>query len=192
MSSLFNSKQERYTLGKYVANILREIGPNLGLVLDKYGWANLDDLIQLIRKHYTNIDKEYIKEIVDKDAQKRFQLEGNHIRAKTGHKYNVEMPTNPIKPPDILYHGTSKITVNKIFQQGILKMGKSYVHLSSTIDRAYHVGLRKSQKPIVLSIEATKAYNQGVRFWRSGQISPDGEIYLSDEIPPDCLIRSSF
>jgi putative RNA 2'-phosphotransferase len=118
------------------------------------------------------------------DAQHRFEILNGRIRAKTGHRYPVKIPFLPSIPPDLLFHGTSVESLNKIRQQGILRMGKAFVHLSTTRERAFRVGLRKTNEPQIILIKARKAYEAGIRFWRSGQVSPDGEIFLSDEIPP--------
>jgi putative RNA 2'-phosphotransferase len=130
---------------------------------------------------------EHVKEISEKDPQHRFEIVGNRIRARAGHRFHVEVPQKPILPPSRLYHGTCDDAIPGIKAKGILRMGKSYVHLSDTTERAHRIGLRKSKNPVILEIRAADAAAGGVRFWRSGQISSDGEIFLSDEIPPSFI-----
>lgn len=189
MKTVFSSKEERYKIARYLALILRELAPSLKLKVDNYGWVTLDSIISVIKSKFPNINLEHIKEIVEKDAQRRFEISGNKIRAKAGHKFTVIVPSPPTEPPEFLYHGTSQKVVNLILKSGILKKGKSYVHLASTIKRARRIGLRKDSNPVILKIEAKNAYHSGINFWKSGQISPDGEIFLSDEIPPKFISR---
>jgi len=183
MTDLFTNKENRYVIAKYLALILRELAPTLGIEVDQYGQADLKEVLTIVKNQYTQVELAHIKEIVDKDAQRRFEIVGEKIRAKAGHKYRVLIPFPNIEPPEYLFHGTSKESAELIKKSGILKMGKAYVHLATTIERAKRIGLRKSDNPIILKIDARKASESGLRFWRSGQKSPDGEIFLSDEIP---------
>ena len=184
MTIAFDNKQERYAVGKQLALFLRELAPSCNIEIDKYGYIAIQDAISEIKQIFPNIRVEHINEIVEKDAQKRFEITDNKIRTKAGHKYKIINPSNPIKPPQKLYHGTSPEAANLILESGILRMGKAYVHLSSTIERAKVVGLRKATQPTILTINAISAFEDGINFWKSGQISQDGEIYLSEKIPP--------
>ncbi|WP_429076864.1 RNA 2'-phosphotransferase [Aeromonas veronii] len=55
-------------------------------------------------------------------------------------------------PPIALYHSTSPELARIILKDGLLPMGKQYVHLSIDIDTAIQVGRRKSNKPVLLQI----------------------------------------
>lgn len=185
MKTIFDSKQERYEVARHLVLILRELAPSLGLDVDKYGWVAVKTILMEMKARFPQIEFAHIKEIVDKDAQKRFEISGERIRAKAGHKYDVLVPSPPVEPPELLYHGTSSDAARLILKSGILLMGKAYVHLSTTIERASRIGLRKTTHPVILKVEARRAFEAGLKFWRSGQISPDGEIFLSEEIPAD-------
>lgn len=183
----FKNKAERYKVGRRVSELLRVDTEARGLNPDCYGFVDMDMLMDHLRPAIPYICREHLLEIVQKDAQNRFEIDEDRIRTRAGHRYLVEIPHDPIKPPELLFHGTCREAAAKIIQNGLLKMGKAYVHLAGTVERAMRVGHRKSAQPALLVISASKAWLDGVRFWRSGQVSPDGEIYLSDEIPPEFI-----
>lgn len=183
MKSVFKNKEERYQVGRMIATLLRHDAPNL-FTVDPYGYIDIDALLSTMQRQGFDITIDHIVEVVSKDAQKRFEIFRGKIRAKAGHSFPVLPTSDDTIPPEFLYHGTSVKAANQILETGILGMGKTYVHLASTIERARRVGLRKSNTPVILKIKAQSAHAYGVRFWKSGQIAPDGEIFLSDAIPP--------
>ena len=181
---LFKNRDERYTLARNLILILRELPVELDLQVDNYGYASIPNLLAKLTATYPDITIDHIMEIAQKDAQKRFEISGGKIRAKTGHRYYVKLPSDTVKPPEFLYHGTSGEAAMEILKTGILKMGKAYVHLTNTPERARRIGFRKSSNPKILKVHAKKAFDANIQFWKSGQVAPDGEIYLSNEIPP--------
>jgi putative RNA 2'-phosphotransferase len=183
MLSYFQSKEERYKVGRALSRLLRIDAPNF-LEVDDYGYAPIAAVVFALQYKGFDITSVHLIEIVDKDAQQRFEIFRGKIRAKAGHKYPVKPTSEPMVVPEFLYHGTSPESAKNIMLTGILRMGKAYVHLASTPQRAKIIGQRKSKTTIVLRIKAKDASSSGVRFWRSGQVSSDGEVILSDEIPP--------
>lgn len=188
MVSNFKSSQERHTVGRALAFLLRDQAP-LMLEVDKYGYAPVEAVVYTMQQQGFNVQQEHITEVVNKDPQHRFELFQGKIRAKAGHRYQVEPTSEPMIPPEFLYHGTSAKSAERIVGTGILSMGKAYVHLASTVQRCKIVGLRKSKTPVILRIKSREAHNAGIRFWKSGQVSPDGEIILSDKIPSQFVER---
>jgi len=159
------------------------------LLVDEYGYAAIDAVVYAMQQQGFDMGVAHLIEVVDKDPQRRFELFRGKIRAKAGHKYPVEPVSEAIAPPEFLYHGTSAEAAEGILATGIRRMSKAYVHLASTVERARIIGLRKSKSPVVLCIRAQEAHAAGIRFWESGQVSPDGEIILSDEIPASFVQR---
>lgn len=185
MTNLFSSKEERYEIAKYAALVLRGPEARECQAADRHGSVDVKVLLDFLHRRYPFLTAEHLSEIAKKDAQRRFEVGAGTIRARTGHRYHVDLPMDPQEPPQVLYHGTSEEASRKILVEGIRKMGKAYVHLSDTMERAQRVGERKQKPPIILEVRALDAHRKGVRFWRSGQKSPDGEIFLSEDIPVD-------
>lgn len=189
LDSLFPSKAVRHAAGRALSALLRDALPMRCIPYDRFGFVTTNLVLNEMRSLGHPLSVQQLEEIVNKDPQRRFEMKRNHIRARAGHKFQVFNPSAPVVPPLLLYHGTAPSSVEGIMEKGILKMGKAYVHLTDTIERAIRIGLRKSPKPTILCIRALEAHKDGFRFWLSGQISSDGAIFLSDEIPPTYIVR---
>ncbi len=183
MKGHFESRQQRYLVARSAIELLREPCARDLLGADEFGHVNVVDLVRHLRASFSFVTSAHLSEIVQKDAQSRFDLSGDLIRARTGHRYEVAIPFDPSPPPDLLYHGTCQGAAELILKTGIRKMGKAYVHLTDTVERADRVGRRKTDQPVILVVRASDAHNGGIRFWASGQRPSDGQIYLADEIP---------
>lgn len=86
-------------------------------------------------------------------------------------------------PPDILYHGTSHKAYEIIMDSGLKPMSRQYVHLSTDTDTAVRVGKRRDKKPVILTVDAKRAYADGVVFYSSGYET----VILADFVPAEYL-----
>ena len=82
-----------------------------------------------------------------------------------------------LQPPEILFHGTPVENVDSIFEKGILKGKRLYVHLSGDIETALKVGQRHG-KPVVYVVDSGKMAEDGFVFRRSVN-----GVWLTDEVP---------
>jgi putative RNA 2'-phosphotransferase len=64
-------------------------------------------------------------------------------------------------------------------KQGLLPMGRQYVHLSVDEKTALQVGRRKDEHPVILKIASQKAYSAGITFYKGNEI-----VWLADKVPP--------
>ena len=64
-------------------------------------------------------------------------------------------------------------------------MGRQYVHLSSDIKTAITVGKRRDPNPIVFAIGAEVMYNDGFKFYHTG----NDTTWLCDSVPKDYIIN---
>ena len=139
----------------------------------------IDGLLDQIRKNdrWRWVTKQYIIEVVERSEKKRFEVVGNRMRALYGHTFETEIHYRPVTPPEYLFHGTARRNVEKIEQEGLLSMKRQYVHLSVTPEDACKVGLRRDKSPVIFKVSALKAYNQGIKFYRAG------DLFLAKRIP---------
>ena len=172
-------------LSKYMSYLLRHHPEKAGLSLDEEGFVALDDLVKAISSNpqWSWVKLHHIIEIVKEDKKGRFQIVGNKIRATYGHSIELTPSYKKIKPPEILYHGTSRYAIPKIKQEGLKPLKRRCVHLSSDWETAYEVGRRHDEKPVILKIRAQEAYQSGIFFTKAAP-----KIYLSDPIPPEFII----
>lgn len=155
-------------LSVFISLILRHKPEEIGITLDKHGWANVKELIAGINNAGRKIDMEALEEIVQTDNKGRYSFNEDKtlIRANQGHSIPVDIEFKEIIPPDILYHGTATKSLDGIKQHGIKSMSRLYVHLSKDLETAIKVGNRHG-KCVVLVIDTKKMFGDGIKFYLS-------------------------
>ncbi|MGN1411879.1 MAG: RNA 2'-phosphotransferase [Oscillospiraceae bacterium] len=167
-------------LGRFISLILRHHPESIGISLDEFGYANVNELITKMNAHGKYIDFQTLKYIVDNNNKKRYSFneDFSKIRANQGHSIKVNLELTPQIPPNELYHGTASRFLDNILKEGITKQTRQYVHLSKDVETAINVGKRHG-KPIVLVIDATQMFQDGIQFY----LSKNG-VWLCDYIDP--------
>ena len=166
-----------YDKGKQMSYLLRH-NPE-GLVMDNAGFVFVSDLITKI-----DITESELDIIVETNNKGRFGYDETKtkVRALQGHSIKgLELDMKIVTPPDILYHGTSKNSLEKIKKsKHIDKMQRQYVHLTDNKDTAYSVGKRysKNEEPVIIEIYAKSMYEDGYIFKLS-----DNGVYQVDSVP---------
>jgi putative RNA 2'-phosphotransferase len=116
-------------ISKFMSLILRHKPEEIGAKLDRYGYLSIEKLIEGLNKKGYNVTLEDIERIVAEDEKQRYSFSSDKtkIRANQGHSIKVNLNLSPIKPPDVLYHGTATRFVNSIQEKGILSESR-YEH----------------------------------------------------------------
>ncbi len=169
-------------IGRFIALVLRHKPEELGISLDKHGWANVQELIEGIqRKQY--FDMEMLEEIVRSDNKQRYSFNEDKtlIRANQGHSVQVDVELEKKIPPEILYHGTATKYEASIDVQGLIPKSRLHVHLSKDIETATNVGKRHG-KPVLYKVLAGRMQEAGYDFYQSVN-----GVWLTDKIPPEYL-----
>jgi RNA:NAD 2'-phosphotransferase (TPT1/KptA family) len=135
-------------LSKAMAFLLRHQGPNNGVLIDKAGFASMDDLALALK-----VDSSHLLAVAEHPGEPRFEVRDGRIRALYGHSLDVVIDAG-IKggAPISLYHGSSWSTLDAIVQDGLIPMQRRMVHLTNVAEEAMAVGERKGA-PIVLAID---------------------------------------
>ena len=120
-----------------------------------------------------------MEEIVWTDEKQRYSFNDDKtlIRANQGHSIPVDVELPEMTPPDVLWHGTGECFLSSIQEQGILRMGRLYVHLSLDEATAEQVG-RRHGKPVLLRVDAGRMYEDGYVFY----YSVNG-VWLTEKVP---------
>jgi putative RNA 2'-phosphotransferase len=172
-------KQQKTAFSKTISYALRHAPEEFGLTLDDSGWASLDVLLASIHaRGWTDASAKDIEDILLNAEKKRFEIDGNRIRAYYGHSVETKILKNPTSPPEILYHGTIITVLDEIRASGLKPMSRQYVHLSTDIPTAKQVASRRKGEQVVLKIAAQKAHIAGIKFYQE-----DNDIWLADHIP---------
>lgn len=171
------SKKDKLSI--FISLILRHKPETIGIKLDDYGYADVNELIEKINNTGRNINIEILEQIVKEDNKQRYSFNDDRskIRANQGHSINIDVELKELEPPEYLYHGTATRFLDNIKNEGIIKQSRLYVHLSRDIDTAIKVGKRHGV-PVVLKINTGKMYENGYKFYLS-----ENNIWLCKYIP---------
>lgn len=163
---------------KFLSLILRHDPAKFNIVLDKNGWAEVNEIVSAILVKKTDLES-----IVSNNDKKRFEFNSDHskIRAAQGHSISVDVELQEVVPTNDLYHGTATKYVESILQFGITKQNRQHVHLSKDYPTALKVGSRHGT-PEVLVVDAVKMHEDGNKIY----ISNNG-VYLTDYVAPQYL-----
>jgi putative RNA 2'-phosphotransferase len=170
-------------VSKFLSLVLRHKPERFGLSLDKHGWARVDQLLAAANRAGVSLNEERLQQVVRQSDKQRFALsrDGCSIRANYGHSVSVDLELQPVKPPDVLFHGTATRFTEGIKKQGLRRGRRLYVHLSPDEPTAINVGKRHG-KPTVLIVNALRMYEKGFQFYRS-----DSGIWLTEKVPPEYI-----
>lgn len=184
-------KKSYVNLSKCMSYGLRHSPESYGLTLDAEGYVTIDELVTAINAHtnfkHHNIDERDINMVVQNDKKNRFSITGNKIRANYGHSFEMRIEHQEVVPPQFLYHGTSPGSFSAICIEGIKPMARQYVHLSKDVETATTVGSRHSKHPMILVINAERAYNDGIKFYAATD-----NTWLADHIPAKYIERNAI
>ncbi len=164
---------------RFLSRILRHAPHEIGLTLDDQGWVTVDDLLRALTRAGRPMRHADLIGIVIADNKHRFTLSagGRRLRAAQGHSIPVNLGLAPITPPEVLYHGTSRRSLDAIFAAGLRPGRRRQVHLSPDRETAEQVG-RRHGKPVVLRVAAAHMHRDGHAFYQS-----DNAVWLTDQVP---------
>ena len=175
-------------ISKTVSYALRHRPDSFGLKPDAEGWVSVDDLTKSVssRLNFT-VGRRDLEDIIALSEKKRFEFDGNRIRATYGHSFESKIEFDAVKPPDILYHGTSERAYKIIEKEGLKPMNRQYVHLSSDFDTAQTVGMRHDRHEVyVILVDTEQMHKDGYKFFHSGN---DG-TWMCTSVPPKYFKRT--
>jgi putative RNA 2'-phosphotransferase len=172
-------------ISKCLSKHLRHQPGRLGLTLRPGGWVPVADLLAACARHNVPLSRAELDEVVARNNKRRFSFDptGTLIRANQGHSVAVDLQLEPVEPPAVLYHGTGHGAVEPIRREGLRKMARHHVHLSSDRETARAVGARHG-RPVVFMVNAAAMHSAGHLFYRS-----DNGVWLVDHVPPEYLRR---
>lgn len=171
-------------LSREVSYALRHKPDVYGLSLDSRGWVPLNDLVAALRSkpEWKELTAADVEAMVTEARKKRHEIAGGRIRARYGHSTPERIEKQPCQLPSVLYHGTARRFLDAIMHEGLRSMGRQYVHLSEEEELARMTGERHDEHPIVLRVDAARAWMEGIAFY-----CEEGGIWLADAVPVQYL-----
>lgn len=175
-------------LSRFLAFVLRHHPEEAGLELDDRGSADLDAVVEAMhaRPGLETVTRDKVERLAATDeGAARFEIQGDRIRARYGHSLTQAIQCEPGDPPADLFHGTTPESAEQILAEGLKPGDRQRVHLSVDTPSAREVGRRHCTDPVILRIDTAGAAKAGVRFYPAAPT-----VWLSDEIPPECIFRA--
>lgn len=167
------------SLSKKLSYALRHRPDAAGVTLGPAGWVDVEPIIR-----YLGCNREVLAQIVATDSKGRYQLNpnGQQIRAVQGHSADVQMDYVPTRPPDQLWHGTSRSAADFILAQGLKPMTRQFVHLTDDLETAKNVAARRSGPIAIFSVDAAASFNNMQIYYKA-----DNGVWLTSAIHPAYL-----
>ncbi len=166
-------------LSKFLSLVLRHKPEIIGIALDANGWTDVDTLLTNLQAKGYRLDRDQLRYVVETNTKKRFALswDEKRIRANQGHSVAVDLGCTQQQPPQILYHGTAAQFLDAILADGLNRMNRHHVHLSTDPQTARLVGSRHG-RPVVLIVRAGDMAADGHVFYKS-----DNGVWLTHYVP---------
>jgi putative RNA 2'-phosphotransferase len=174
---------DRRRLSRLLAYVLRHRPDAAGVELGPGGWVDVDQLVAGLRLRGRSVTAADVRQVADADTKGRYELARGRIRAAQGHSAEVDLGLRPLRPPDVLYHGTAERSIGAILAEGLRPGSRRHVHLSADVETARDVG-RRHGTPAVLAVDAAGAHAAGQEFWRASN-----GVWLAGPVSPLYLRR---
>ncbi len=170
-------------ISKYLSKHLRHQPERIGLTLASGGWVGVEELLAACAAHGMRLGRAELEQVVADNSKQRFAFseDGERIRANQGHSVDVDLGLDPVRPPEVLYHGTGHGTAGPVRQYGLHKMSRNHVHLSKDRETARAVGTRHG-RPVIFTVDAGAMHRSGHLFYCSAN-----GVWLTDSVPPEFL-----
>jgi putative RNA 2'-phosphotransferase len=169
-------------LSNTMSHALRHAPWQYELELDDAGWVPVDVLLTALhdeRRRWRTVTEADLAAVLAQSEKRRFEMADGRIRALYGHSVPRRLAKTPAPPPETLYHGTSEHALAAIMAEGLLPMGRQYVHLSADEETARLVAARKPGQSVILTVHAGRAHGSGVAFYRGNE-----QVWLADAVLP--------
>jgi putative RNA 2'-phosphotransferase len=176
---LMNEK-ELNSLSRIMAGALRHFPEKLGLMMDGKGWVDITSLIDAIgsgRSGFNWLRVHHVEALVYTDPRERYQIDGGMIRATYGHTVDVNLDDLPPAEMDVFYYPVTEEEADMIIEGGLHPIDRKKVHLSGSIEKAIEAGKIRTDDPLILKIDGTKAKKDGIKIYHAGK-----DVYITDNI----------
>ncbi|MGH7770028.1 MAG: RNA 2'-phosphotransferase [Candidatus Binatia bacterium] len=164
-------------LSRFLSFLLRHRPRDYPMSFDRHGFVSWSELKEQLQARFPEVTEDDIRGVIAVSDKKRFEMREDKVRATYGHSFPIDLGGESIEPPDRLYHGAPRDLAETVLREGLKPRGRTYVHLSASLEEALAVGRRRDPSPAILVVDSRAAHASGICFYVSGP------LYLSGEIP---------
>lgn len=167
---------------KKLSWLLRHGAHEAGLAMDADGWADIAQVLRIVR-----VSRPLFDQAVQQNDKKRFELDGDRVRACQGHSAGVvslasmeESWTELARSEGLVWHGTALEAIEGIARSGIIPVSRTHVHLAESTDAK--VG-KRANVAVLLGVSIERMRAAGERLWSS----PNG-VVLARHVPVSAIV----
>jgi putative RNA 2'-phosphotransferase len=168
-------------LSRFLSYLLRHRPKEYPLAFDRAGYADWEEVVQLVQERFYDVTEEQILAVVSGSEKKRFELQHGRVRATYGHSFPVDLAGAAAEPPPKLYYGAARDLAQSMLRNGLAPRDRQYVHMSVAPEDAESVARRHDPAPAIIVIDAQAAHDEGIVFYRSGP------LFLAEHVPAKFL-----
>ena len=172
--------RELNSLGRIIAGVLRHFPEKLGVMIDGHGWVDVSEFVEAIgisRSGFHWLRNHHIEAIVLTDPKGRYQIDGGMVRATYGHTIDINLDDLPLADIDEFFYPVTEEEIDIILEGGLNPIDRKNVHLSGSIEKALEAGRVRTEEPLIIKIDGTKAKKDGIKIYHAGK-----DVYITDRI----------
>ena len=174
--------QKETALVKTLTYVLGVAPGDYGLCPDENGYVNIKELLKALHETegWRGVRRGMLDDMANRLAPDDFELDENRIRCLS------RTPPRPEwgeETPAHLYLGLKPKAWAGVSKRGVTDNQSGPVMVAASREWALRLGARRAPEPLVITVQAHQAGDQGVVF---GKISE--ELYICDWLPADCLM----
>ncbi|KIX13842.1 RNA 2'-phosphotransferase [Dethiosulfatarculus sandiegensis] len=152
-----------------------------GILPDSEGWYPLKELVKALgqQEGFKHVRETMIKDAAARLAPDKLEVSGKLVRALE------KTPPRPVygeDPPAHLHLGVKRKAWPVIKKKGLNPREGDRIILAADREEALLLGKRRDTEPVMITVQAHQAMDQGVVFALWGE-----SLYLADWLPAKCL-----
>ena len=151
------------------------------MAFDGRGFVDWRDVVAIVHERYDEVSEGDIRAVVTDAQKKRFEIEGERVRATYGHSFPVDLGREAAQPPPKLFYGAARDIAQSMLRNGLRPRDRQYVHLSMTAEQAESVARRHDPAPAIIVVDTEAARAEGIQFYQSGP------LFLAEHVPAKFL-----
>jgi len=151
-----------------------------GLVPDREGFLSFKELLWAIHEEpgWGYVREGHLREVLLGKDRAWFEADEGRIKSVQRHWSHSSAEPAP-DVPKILFVGVRRKAHPRAMDKGLSSPG--YLVLSPDREMALRIAKRRDQRPVILEVMTTPARDQGVFFYRFG------DLFLTGQVPAACL-----
>src|ERR1043166_2607905 len=95
-------------LSRFMTYVLRHRPKEYPATFDAQGFVPWEQVTELVQNRFPDATEADLRAVVLDSKKKRFESREGKIRATYGHSFPVELSSEAVEPPVVLYFGTAR------------------------------------------------------------------------------------